>query len=79
MYQWERWLADGWVMVPEKSKNNASVKSWRQRLDILHGTATSGRSPRRIWGKEKRHRITITPMLSRKRTPNLKLRLINEV
>ena len=27
-------------MVPEKSKNNASVKSWRQRLDILRGTAT---------------------------------------
>ena len=32
---------DGWVMVSAKSKNNASVKSWRQRLDILPGTATS--------------------------------------
>ena len=32
---------DGWVMVPEKSKKNASVNSWRQRLDILHCAATS--------------------------------------
>ena len=32
---------DGWIMVPAKSKKNASVKSWRPRLDILRGTATS--------------------------------------
>ena len=26
---------DAWMMVPEKSKNNASVKSWRQGLQMF--------------------------------------------
>ena len=31
---------DGWITVPEKSKKSVSGKSWRERLDILRGTAT---------------------------------------
>ena len=79
---------DGWVMVPEKSKNNASVKSWRQRLDILGGTATSeneGESQSAdvhlvAFGVKKNVTgLQLSQWLAGKRTPSLKLRLLNEV